>query len=118
MFLKVYVAWARLPEAKVSGRLDRFLHVPLDSVLMGFMKREFPHEYRQYIVDCCAEWVGNVALRCPGLARDSIARLLVDSVELASMQAELYVAWQSFLRFIHPERPILLDLGDATQPRD
>ena len=41
VFLKVYVAWARLPNATVAEMLDQLLHVPLDSVLMGFLKKEF-----------------------------------------------------------------------------
>ena len=83
VFLKVYVAWARLPEATVAERLDHFLHVPLDSVLMGFMKKEFPHEYRQHIVEGCAKLVGEVAAQYPDFAKDRIASLIVDSVELA-----------------------------------
>src|ERR1035438_592956 len=83
VFLKVYVAWARLPEATVAERLDHFLHVPLDSVLMGFMKKEFPHEYRQHIVEGCAKLVAEVAAQPPDFAKDRIASLIVDSVELA-----------------------------------
>jgi hypothetical protein len=114
VFLKVYVAWARLPEVTVAERLDRFLHVPLDSVLMSFIKKEFPHEYRQHIVDACAELFGEMASQYPSLSTDRIGRL-VDSVELASMRPELYVAWQALLRSIHPDRPILLDTIWATQ---
>ena len=112
VFLKVYVAWARLPEVTVAERLDRFLQ--LDSVLMGFIKKEFPHEYRQHIVDACAELFGEMASQHPNLSTDSIGRL-VESVELASMRPELYVAWQALMRSIHPDRPILLDTIWATQ---
>jgi hypothetical protein len=114
VFLKVYIAWARLPEAPVAERLGRLLHVPLDSVLMGFMRKGFPREYRQYLVEGCAKLVGEVAAQYPDVARDRIARLLVDSVQLASMRKALYAAWQEFLRFIHPDRPILLDTIWAT----
>src|ERR1035437_8448407 len=46
VFLKVYVAWARLPEATVAERLDHFLHVPLDSVLMRSEERRVGKECR------------------------------------------------------------------------
>ena len=109
VFLKVYVAWARLPEVTVAERLDHFLHVPLDSVLMGFIRKQFPGKCRQHIDDACAEFVGKVASQHLNFTTGTVRRLLVDSVELASMHEPIYALWQEFLRWIHPYRPILLD---------
>ncbi|MGO4881221.1 MAG: hypothetical protein ACLP59_10405 [Bryobacteraceae bacterium] len=105
VFLKVYIAWAKLPEIVIAERLQPLLHVPLDSVLMGFIKQEFPDEYHQHIEEGCVRFVSEVAALYPDLAKDRITRLLVDSVELKSMQMPLYFAWQGLLRFIHPDRP-------------
>ena len=66
-------------------------------------------------MDGCAEFVGEVASQYPDFAKARIARLFVESVELAAMHKPLYVAWQDFLRFIHPDRPILLDTIWATR---
>ena len=82
---------------------------------MGFIKKEFPQEYRQYIIDACAGFVGDLASQYPHLSTDEIGRLLVESVELVFLRPELYVAWQALRRSIHPVRPILLDTIWATQ---
>jgi hypothetical protein len=115
VFLKVYVAWAKLPELATAEGLRPFLHVPLDSVLMGFIKERFPQEYRQHMQEVCAKFVSDAAAQHPNLAQDRTTRWLVDNVELSLMPRPVYVAWQEFLRFIHPDRPILLDTIWATQ---
>jgi hypothetical protein len=45
VFLKVYVDWARRPTPDLAQKLAPLLHVPLDSLVMKFMAREFRAEY-------------------------------------------------------------------------
>ncbi len=47
VFLKVYVDWAKLPDRKTAIRLAKYLHVPLDSVVMGRVRREHRDDYHQ-----------------------------------------------------------------------
>lgn len=39
VFLKVYVDWAKQPTRELAEKLTPLLHVPLDSLLMGFISR-------------------------------------------------------------------------------
>ncbi len=50
VFLKVYVDWANRPDQGLAEKLIPLLHVPLDSLLMQFIAREFLHEYQTQIV--------------------------------------------------------------------
>src|SRR5437868_3354576 len=49
VFMKVYVDFARKPTPELADRLAPFLHVPLDSVIMKFVKREFRDDYETRI---------------------------------------------------------------------
>lgn len=115
VFLKVYVAWAKLPNLATAEGLQPFLHVPLDSALMSFIKEKFPQEYRWHMQEVCAKLVSDAAAQHPNLAQGRTTRWLIDNVELSFMPRPVYIAWQEFLRFIHRDRPILLDTIWATR---
>ena len=91
VFLKVFVDWASLPNQEVAGRLRPLLHVPLDSILMGEVKRRFRDE--------CDRIVRPAYEGCEPCTQLSA----VDS-------AEKYLAWQACFRDIYPARPVLLDV--------
>jgi hypothetical protein len=63
VFLKVYVDWAKLPTRELAERLTPSLHCPLDSVMMKFVKREFPEMYE--------DRVGSVRRHTRGRTRNS-----------------------------------------------
>jgi hypothetical protein len=109
VFLKVYVAWAKLPDAATAGTLQHHLHVPLDSVVMRFVKDAFPEEFRRCVAERCAGLITNLAAEHPELSKRRISGLLVENTALASMSAPVYFAWQELLRILCPDRPILLD---------
>lgn len=94
VFLKLYVDWSHLPNAKTAKRILPFLHVPLDSLLMGAIKKEFPREYQQMVL--------------PIYRKNKIKFTL----SLSKMsQHEIYFSWQELLRKIHPQKPLLLDVA-------
>lgn len=47
VFLKLYVDWAKLPRPKIANILLPFLHVPLDSILMKNIKKEYKNFYKK-----------------------------------------------------------------------
>jgi hypothetical protein len=108
---------AKLPSASVAEPLQRLLHVPLDSVLMKFIKDEFPKEYREHVEDACAKHVSAIATKHADLPKAFIRDSLFNDAALAKMSKTIYLAWQDLLRSLHPERPILLDTIWATQRR-
>jgi hypothetical protein len=83
VFLKVYVDWARLPEIETAERLRPYLHVPLDSVMMKFTKRNFFKLYQKH------------SLRVTGLS---------------NIDKDLYNRWQTCFREISPKKPLLMDV--------
>jgi len=48
VFLKVYVDWARLPSLEISNTIVKFLHCPLDSVVMKTIKKRERDIYLDY----------------------------------------------------------------------
>ncbi len=109
VFLKVYVDWARRPEPQLAEKLVPFLHCPLDSLLMKFIKREFPQEYEAHVSMLRRRQVERVAERLkekPHL----VARSLGSEFSLVFMNRELYLAWQELLHSLYPAKPVALDL--------
>lgn len=83
VFLKVYVDWANLPNHKIAQRLRPYLHVPLDSVVMKYVKSHFPTHFQDF-------------------------RLRLNP--LSSIDKEQYYRWQQCFRRINPEKPLVIDV--------
>ena len=90
VFLKIFVDWASLPNQEVAGRIRPLLHVPLDSILMGQVKRSFPEQ-------------------CDKIVRPSYGGY-APSTQLNLVDANRYLAGQACFRDICPDRPVLLDV--------
>jgi hypothetical protein len=110
VFLKVYVDYAGQPTADLAQKLRPLLHVPLDSLLMEFIAREFQDEYKARIPPLrrrLAEWIAgrmekgnpNVVSRAWG-AEFSLTGIAIK---------EIYLAWQEMLRVLYPGKPVALD---------
>lgn len=111
VFLKVYVDWAKQPTREVAAQITPLLHVPLDSLLMSFVKREFPEEYAQRIGRARQHQLKRAAERLNVPNPRSIARALFASeFALASLTKEMYLCWQEVLRELYPAKPVLLDV--------
>jgi hypothetical protein len=112
VFLKVYVDWARQPTRELAEKLAPWLHVPLDSVLMAFVKHEFPGEYANYIGKIRRQRIDRTAERVPRVKGPrAVARLIVGhEFSLAAIDKETYSAWQEFLRDLYPSKPVALDI--------
>lgn len=116
VFLKVYVDWAKQPSRELAEKLAPFLHVPLDSLLMNFIKREFPDEYQNRIARLRAQKLDQMAeriaqhLRLTSGTRGVARKLQGNEFSLTSIDKELYLAWQQFLRTLYPAKPVFLDI--------
>jgi len=114
VFLKVYVDWARQPGRELADKLATWLHVPLDSVVMKFMSREFASDYENRVVavrrrriERLTERLGSLGHKCTG----AIARRLVgNEFSLAAIDRETYIAWQELFRDLWPAKPVQLDI--------
>lgn len=111
VFLKVYVDWAGQPNADLAKKLRPHLHVPLDSLLMGFIAREFPDEYQSSIVslrDRLATWVaGRLEKATPKM----VSRAWGNEFSLTAVATkDIYLAWQDLLRKLYPGKPVQLDI--------
>ncbi len=100
VFLKVYVDWAKLPDRRTAVRLGRLLHVPLDSVVMGQVRREHRQKYDEIVAPIYRE----------GGKWPSDLRLSITTYPM-------YCAWQKFFRQVRPRRPIDLDVIWSLAPR-
>lgn len=110
VFLKVYVDWARQPTRELAEKLTPLLHVPLDSLLMGFVSREFPDEYEKRIVPLQKRFAAWVADRM-GISPAKAGRmLLTNQFSLVGINRDMYLAWQELLRVLYPAKPIALDI--------
>jgi hypothetical protein len=112
VFLKVYVDWAKQPTQALAEKLIPWLHVPLDSVLMKFFKREFPEEYENHIGRIRRRRIDRSAERLKGIKGPrSIAYLMLGhEFSLAAIDKETYLAWQEFFRTLYPGKPVALDI--------
>jgi hypothetical protein len=89
VFMKVYIDWAKKPNATVYKNLKRYIHVPLDSILMKSIKKLYKEDkmFKEEIVD--KEFQKTTALK--------------------HIDKETYLAWQSFFRKKYSRRPIVFD---------
>jgi len=100
VFLKVYVDWAKLPSKRCANRIGQFLHVPLDSVVMGRVRQEHRERYYETVAPIYreeGEWPSDL--------------------RLSIITYRMYRAWQEFFRQIRPHRPIDLDVIWSLAPR-
>jgi hypothetical protein len=111
VFLKVYVDWAKRPTRELADALAPLLHVPLDSLLMGFIKRTYPEEYERRVGTVHNLLRDRIAERLDMPSARSIARQLLGAeLSLTAVNKEIYFAWQDLLRSMHPGKPVLLDV--------
>lgn len=111
VFLKVYIDFASQPDADLARKLRPFLHVPLDSLLMKFIAREFPGEYQSQVVSPRQRLAAFVASRMENTTPSRVSRALGSEFSLTGIVTrEVYVAWQSLLRTLWPGKPVLLDV--------
>jgi hypothetical protein len=101
VFLKVYVDWAKLPDRKTAARLGNFLHVPLDTIVMGQVRREH------------REWHNNIVARAYRAEGEWPSDL-----RLTIINRQMYRAWRRLFRKIRPRRPIDLDVIWSLAPRE
>jgi hypothetical protein len=111
VFLKVYVDYAGQPTADLAQKLRPLLHVPLDSLLMEFIAREFQDEYKTRIRplrERLAEWIaGRMERGTPKL----VSRAWGAEFSLTGIvMKEIYLAWQEMLRVLYPGKPVTLDI--------
>jgi hypothetical protein len=114
VFLKVYVDWAGRPTPDLAQKLAPLLHVPLDSLVMKFMAREFRAEYDTRIAKLRRQLIEHASQRLAGHLPDATPRmigqaLLGSEFSLVGMNKEMYLAWQEFLRSLWPGKPVVLD---------
>lgn len=116
VFLKVFVDWLGRPTLEKASQLKKFLHVPLDSILMGEIKDKFPKEYEERVVaayDSIREDFKKVLIQQGKEVNDKELQKFIDPYKFSLNEMifkEMYFAWQQCLRKIYPERPVLLDV--------
>lgn len=101
VFLKIYVDWFSYPNRRIAKRIRKFLHVPLDSWVMWYAKKERHKEYDGVVIP---------------IYKDQ--RISTANLSLSIINREIYYAWQALFRKICPRKPILLDAIWARAPRD
>ncbi len=90
VFLKVFVDWAAKPQRKNRNIILPFLHVPLDSIVMKTIKKQYPDWYKSEI---------RPYIKKP---QQAFSLSLIDKV--------IYYKWQSLFRNKHPKKPIIYDV--------
>jgi len=115
VFLKVYVDWAKRPDPQLAEKVAPFLHVPLDSLLMKFVAREFKDEYTARILSLRRGLAHRTAERLKEHLSGSTPRmveqaLLGNEFSLTGINKEIYLAWQEFLHSLWPSKPVMLDI--------
>ena len=85
VYLKVYVDHARLPDVSTAKRLRRFLHVPLDSLLMKTIRK----------------WSDAHGETAPPKSKNS---------GLSNLDKRGYRQWQDFFKQKHADKPVLFDV--------
>lgn len=93
VFLKVYCDWANRPSGAAAKRLRPWLHVPLDSILMKWLRKNLRADFEARIAPVYREH-----------------RIRPSQLDLLHMNRDMYLAWQRWFREIHPSRPVLLDV--------
>jgi hypothetical protein len=116
VFLKVFVDWSGRPTLEEASQLKKFLHVPLDSILMEEIKDKFPKEYEEYVVtayDSIRKTFKEVLIQQGKEANDKELQKFIDPSNFSLDRIifkEMYYAWQNCLRNIYPVRPVLIDV--------
>ena len=114
VFLKIFVDWAKQTTRDLAEKLTPWLHVPLDSLVMKFIKREFHADYEQSvgaIRRLRIERAGERLSQLKSGSSKSVARMLVGAeCSLVGMDKEMYLAWQHLLRDLWPGKPVQLDI--------
>ncbi|MFQ6133396.1 MAG: hypothetical protein ACE5R4_15245 [Armatimonadota bacterium] len=98
VFLKLFVHWGGKPDGRTAKRVRGWLHVPLDSRVMGYIRGRFGEMWDEELGE---------------LYRDRGTR--PSDTRLSRIDQEMYEGWQDLLRRICPRRPILLDTIWAAQ---
>ena len=98
VFLKVYCDWANRPSESVAKGLRPCLHVPLDSILMKWLRQNLRADFEARIA--------------PIYRKHGV---MPSKLDLMHMNRDMYLAWQEWFRDIHPKRPVLLDVIWAVQ---
>jgi hypothetical protein len=91
--LKFYVDWASRPTADAAARLRPWLHSPLDKVIMEALRSHDTDTWRRRI------WEPHYRGRAEHQQRAS----------MSSVNEPAYRAWQSWIRELSPEKPVLID---------
>ena len=86
VFLKLFVDWASLPDEDTAKKILPFLHVPLDSILMKTVSKNYTGFYKQ---------INN------------------QSFSLSKVDETMYAKWQNFFREKYPDKPLLFDIAWA-----
>jgi len=94
VFLKVYVDWAKLPNKRTARRLIRFLHVPLDRILISEVAKKFPKFFKENIQSI----------------RKNNHTIKNYNHSLSRIKKSEYIAWQTFFRESNRRKPILFDI--------
>lgn len=92
VFLKLYVDWANLPNENIAKRILPFLHVPLDSILMKTVSKNYIDFYKNKIKPL---------------------QTINQPYSLSKVNEDMYIIWQNFFREQHPEKPLLFDIAWA-----
>jgi hypothetical protein len=93
VFLKFYVDWASRPSADTAARLRPWLHCPLDKVVMEELRRRDTKTWREQI------WLPYYRGRVSHQQRSS----------MSTVDKAAYRAWQSWIRNLSPDKPVLID---------
>jgi hypothetical protein len=93
VFLKFYVDWASRPTADAAARIRPWLHCPLDKVVMEALRFHDTDAWRQRI------WEPHYRGRVIHQQRSS----------MSSINESAYRAWQTWIRELSPEKPVLID---------
>jgi hypothetical protein len=106
VFLKTYIDRSSLPDAESANRIRPFLHVPLDSVMIKYFRKNFRSDYDMYIGP--AHDKENADFKSKNT---QFTGKLSDAMlsELKNIFQDVYFAWQKWFRAIYSEKPILLD---------
>ncbi len=98
VFLKVYCDWANRPSPAIAEVVRPWLHVPLDSILMKWLRQNLRADFDARIAHIYIEH-----------------GIRPSKLDLLHMNRAMYLAWQKWFREIHPKRPVLLDVIWAVQ---
>jgi hypothetical protein len=97
---------SNLPDPETAKRLRPFLHVPLDSIMIGHFRKNYQSDYIKYISPAHNKLNEEIKASNP-----TFSGKLTDSElsKLTNIFPNVYWAWQLWFRDIYPREPILLD---------